>query len=94
MADDMTDLEGHDSAEALKAIGRFVEEHAATVLNALGNHHRRMDEAADMAAGQGQTAYAKVFREDARSTWAVLTGLSERLEALSEGHTEDFADQG
>jgi hypothetical protein len=89
----MASGELNDSREALLALGRFVDEHAATLLNALGNQSRRMNEAADLAAEQGQPNYARVFRDEAATAFRTFSDLSELLEALSEGRQEDFANQ-
>lgn len=90
----MTDVEGHDSREALVKLGRFVDEHSATLLNALGNQSRHMNDAADLAKDAEQTQFERAFREDADSAFKVFTELTDLIEALAEGRNEDFANQG
>jgi hypothetical protein len=86
--------DSNESRQALKLIGEYVNEHSATISNALGNQGRRMAEAADLAEAEGQPHFAKAFREDSDTSNKVLTELSDLLERLAEAQQEDYASQG
>jgi hypothetical protein len=53
-----------------------------------------MTEAADMAEAQGNTGYARAFREDAERASAILIGLQGQFELIAEEMQDEFADQG
>lgn len=91
-AGELTD--GYETTEARKLLAEYLIEHADTIANALGNQSRRMAEAADMADGQGQAAYAKVFRDDSTTAFKIMTELYDLLERFGESHQEDFANSG
>jgi hypothetical protein len=79
--------------ETQRKIGEFVDTNSASIINAINNHARRMQEAADLADQQGQPNYATVFRDEAESSQRVVDVLAGLVEELAEERQDDFANQ-